>query len=75
MKRLNFPTEYGIRFDCLNAHELVSDRRFSVQEHCVIKRFFLNHQFCNAGITSNFDIAACRIHARGLLVVLETGVF
>ena len=50
-------------------HELTSDKGFSVQEHCSIKRVFLNHppqkcckQFCHAEKTSNFDIAECRIH-------------
>ena len=52
-------------------NDLVSDRRFPAQENCVIKEVFLNcstqessNQYCNVEITSNFDIATCRIHVK-----------
>ncbi|XP_057292377.1 uncharacterized protein LOC130620063 [Hydractinia symbiolongicarpus] len=50
-------------------HELMSDRGFSVQDHCSIKGVFLNRpaqkdtdQFSPADVAANFDIASTRIH-------------
>ena len=50
-------------------HEIMSDRGFSIQELCAIKGITLNRpkqkdsdQFSQKDVSSNFDIAATRIH-------------
>ncbi|XP_057302708.1 uncharacterized protein LOC130636876 [Hydractinia symbiolongicarpus] len=50
-------------------HEIMSDRGFSIQEHCALKGITLNRpkqkncdQFSEKDVSSNFDIAATRIH-------------
>ena len=55
-------------------YELMLGRGFSVQEHCAFKGVFLNYpaqkitkQFCSVEITSNFDVAACRIHNKNFI--------
>ena len=55
-------------------YELVLGRGFSVQKHCAVKGVFLNYpaqksakQLCRAEITSNFDVAACRIHNKNFI--------
>ena len=50
-------------------HEIMSDRRFSIQELCASRGITLNKpkqkendQFMEVDVASNFDIAATRIH-------------
>ena len=50
-------------------HEIMSDRRFSIQELCAVRGITLNRpkqkendQFAERDIATNFDIAVTRIH-------------
>lgn len=54
-------------------HKIMSDRGFLIKEHCALKGITLNRpnqkncdQFSEKDVSSNFDIAATRIHTERL---------
>ena len=61
--------EYGAVYFVESEHEIMSDRGFAIQELCAVRGITLNRpkreendQFAERAVTTNFGIAAARIH-------------